>query len=78
MVEPDTANGVANFGGTVDITTGKITGAGAIVYTWASGGAGETWPFTVEGDINTTDYKSASGKFVFAEQGEWAWDASAE
>ncbi len=72
----DTANGVANIGGNVNLTTGKITGKGAIVYTWASGGEGDTWPFTVKGDLSP-DYKYASGNFVF-DEGEWPWEASAE
>ncbi len=73
----DTANGVADFSGTVELKTGTITGAGALEYTWQNAGTGETWPFAVAGTLST-DYKSAEGEFIFGEQGVWPWTAAAQ
>jgi hypothetical protein len=74
---PDTANIVADIEkGTVDIKTGKIIGAGAVVYTWASGAAGETFTLIMEGELSP-DYKDAHGKFVLKGE-EYPWEASTE
>jgi hypothetical protein len=74
---PDTANGVADLSGTVELKTGTITGAGALEYTWQNAGSGETWPFAVEGTLST-DYKNAEGEFIFGEQGVWSWVATVQ
>jgi len=73
----DTANGVADLSGTVELKTGALTGAGALEYTWQNAGTGETWPFAVEGTLSA-DYKSAEGEFIFGEQGVWPWTATAQ